>query len=321
MISDATKDRLNKLDDAFLFMISVIGLLFTIIQGYTSGILGIFESVPILILGIPLPFYIGYVRGAISLPQTEEAIVERLRGWGYLIFGIGAYLSLIAPITPNLVPYGLFFYAGILFLSAVCAGYMQKWFIRTFGIGHDGWHQISYFGSVASAAFLAIALGYSVASYIGLSSSGSPYTYFGTILGVYIVGLAILGSIVFEKVSRMIVSDKTILSEREIGMAVRGGFMSRAVSGIMVLIELVLASSKRSVVLWSVSILIALAGSILLVSPSLKDVLWLTMPVSALCFVASLAFAVMGMVFFMRISKLKKLVRPRKRTSAAGSVS
>jgi hypothetical protein len=75
-----------------------------------------------------------------------------------LIFGVGAYVSVITPTLPSLLPYAIILYFGILLLSALFAGYVQGWFKRVFKVGQDPRHQISYFGSIASAAFLLLPL-------------------------------------------------------------------------------------------------------------------------------------------------------------------
>lgn len=275
----------------------------TIIQGYSNGIQGIVEVFPILILGIPLPFYIGYVRAAISLPQNEEAIVERLRGWGYLIFGVGAHVSIIAPTLRSFVPYGLILYIGILLLSALSAGYVQGWFMRAFNVGQDPKHQISYFGSIASAAFLAIAFGFSVATYPYWPSPASPIDYFAMILKVYVIAIAVVAGIAFEKASRMIASDKTPLNEKQITGIIEGNFIWRASSGILILIGLILRTSRKSLMLWLAGIIIVMAASILLISPSLKDLLWLILPVGTTCFVISLLLIATGTICFIKSPK------------------
>jgi hypothetical protein len=304
LYSRATKEKLDRLDNAFLFVISIVGLLITIVQGYSSGILGIAEVVPILILGIPLPFYVGYIRAAISLPQNEEAIIERLRGWGYLIFGIGAYLSIIPPSLPDLIPYGLVLYAVILLLSVLSAGYMQRWFIGTFKVGQDPKHQIAYFGSIASAALLAIAFGYSVNAYIHWPTIVSSNYYFSVVVDILVIGVAVLAGITFEKASRMIASDKTPLNEKQIKGIVEGNFFVRSSSGIFILAGLIIATSKRASILWLVSFMVALAASILPLTPLLKDQLWLAMPVSITFFVISYLLLATGVAYFMKTSKL-----------------
>lgn len=306
MYSEAMKQRLDKLDTAFLFVISVIGLMITIIQGYSNGILGIIVAFPILVLGMPLPFYIGYVRAAISLPQTEEAVFERLRGWGYLIFGVGAYMSLIAPTLPSLLPYGILLYFGILLISALFAGFMQSWFMKAFEVGRDPIHQISYFGSIASAAFFAIAFGFSISSYVHWTPLVSP-SYFSIILDVYIVAAAVIVGIIFEKTSRMITSDRIPLSEKQIKGVVQGSFIGRAIVGIWIVFGHIIGACRRASVLWIVGIFIAFPAAFIQESPSvayLSSLTWLTVPVSITCLVTSFLLIITGAIYFMKTPKL-----------------
>ena len=58
-------NRLDKLDDAFLFIVSFIGLLITIIQAsiFGTSVQSLVEVLPLLFLGMVMPLYIGYFRG------------------------------------------------------------------------------------------------------------------------------------------------------------------------------------------------------------------------------------------------------------------
>ncbi len=310
MYSDATKERLDKLDNAFLFVISVVGLMITIIQGYSNGILGIIVAFPILVLGMPLPFYIGYIRAAISLPQTEEAVFERLRGWGYLIFGVGAYMSIISPTLPSLLPYGILLYFGILLISALFAGYMQSWFMKAFEVGRAPVHQISYVASIASAASFAIAFGFTVASYVHWTPLVSP-SYFSIILDVYIVAAAFMVGIMFEKTSRMITSDKIPLSEKQIKGVVEGSFIGRAIVGIWIVFGHIIGACRRASILWIVGIFLAFPATFIQESPSapyLSSLTWLTAPVSITFLVASFLLIITGTIYFMKTPKLSNKI-------------
>lgn len=76
--------KLERLDTAFLFIISLVGLLFTIIQFAAEGIAGLLEILPLLVLGVVIPFYVGYVRGAIE----DNSLIEKARGWVFLTVGV-----------------------------------------------------------------------------------------------------------------------------------------------------------------------------------------------------------------------------------------
>lgn len=83
------QNKLDRLDDAFLFTISLVGVLFTVVQVATEGITGLIEILPLLILGIAIPFYVGYIRGAIEC----KSVIERARGWVYLAVVVIAYFA------------------------------------------------------------------------------------------------------------------------------------------------------------------------------------------------------------------------------------
>jgi hypothetical protein len=82
----------GKLDDAFLFVLSIATLAFTIIQTSVRGVSGLVTAIPFLLSGVALPFYVGFYRGAV-LPHLG---VERVRGWTTLVMGNFAMLSLLS---------------------------------------------------------------------------------------------------------------------------------------------------------------------------------------------------------------------------------
>jgi len=89
--------RIERLDDFFLFITSVLGLSFSLLYtlfGYREIIYGF---LPLLIIGVVIPIYIGYVRGAILLDTLEE----RVRGWIYFLYGVVFYLALCVLFTTN----------------------------------------------------------------------------------------------------------------------------------------------------------------------------------------------------------------------------
>ena len=72
---DETKRR-DKLDDALLFLIGSISILFGLFQVFLrSSSLPQF-IIPVGLLAGVLPFYFGYIRGAIG-----DSIADRYRGW------------------------------------------------------------------------------------------------------------------------------------------------------------------------------------------------------------------------------------------------
>jgi len=143
---------LDKLDDAFLFVISTVGLLFTIIQGYRANLTGIIEIIPLLFLGVFLPFYVGYIRGAV-----HNSLIERVRGWIYLIVGVSAYCAFL-----TLKLGGFLILVSLLFIFVALGSihYIEKWFKNTFSFEESAQNMYSFSGTVASSFLLAIAFDY-----------------------------------------------------------------------------------------------------------------------------------------------------------------
>jgi hypothetical protein len=81
------KLRVGKLDSALLFLSSTVGLMFAVIRAAINPSTSIVTSIPLIVLGIVLPFYYGYVRGAL----VKSSAVDRYRGWIFFLVGLGAY--------------------------------------------------------------------------------------------------------------------------------------------------------------------------------------------------------------------------------------
>jgi hypothetical protein len=78
--------RRDKLDDALLFVMGSLGILFGLVQVFT-GFSTILQFIaPVALLGWVLPFYFGYVRGSI-----KDSMVDRYRGWIFLVVGLTLY--------------------------------------------------------------------------------------------------------------------------------------------------------------------------------------------------------------------------------------
>lgn len=87
---DETRRR-DKLDDALLFVMGSIGILFGLIQvfvGFSTLLQFVF---PVGLLGWGLPFYFGHVRGAL-----RDSMVDRYRGWIFLVVGLVLYSFILA---------------------------------------------------------------------------------------------------------------------------------------------------------------------------------------------------------------------------------
>jgi hypothetical protein len=81
------KLRVGKLDSALLFLSSTVGIMFAVIRAAINPTASIVTSIPLITLGIVLPFYYGYVRGAL----VRSSAVDRYRGWIFFLVGLGAF--------------------------------------------------------------------------------------------------------------------------------------------------------------------------------------------------------------------------------------
>jgi hypothetical protein len=82
--------RRDKLDDALLFLMGSIGILFGLIQVYVGFSTLLQFIVPVALLGWALPFYFGFVRGAIG-----DSMADRYRGWIFLVIGLFLYTMIV----------------------------------------------------------------------------------------------------------------------------------------------------------------------------------------------------------------------------------
>lgn len=128
---------MERFDEFLLFITSVLGLFFSFLYsllGYPEIVYGFF---PLLIIGVVIPIYIGYVRGAILLDILEE----RVRGWIYFLIGVFYYSALIIFFVVNKLLLvlnvefetfsGLFTFIGFLLVSYFLGWRrLYRWFCR-----------------------------------------------------------------------------------------------------------------------------------------------------------------------------------------------
>lgn len=293
MVSVTRKEKLDKLDNAFLFIISVLGLLVTIIQTYLSGTQGLIEALPLLVLGIPIPFYIGYIRGAISISQDDKQIVERLRGWGYLVVGIGGYLSLEWE-NPLI-------YFAVLLLSVFSVYYVQQWFMKIFEMEENLSHEYSVYGSTVSAFLLAFISRLSVKWY--LNQSPFPLVSFNTLMSIYVIIGAIMIGLIFEKASRMIMDAPLRLDDKQFQKRMKGNFLSRYVSGLWDLGNIIIRTDTKATKIWLSGWLFALPAVVITQPTLLADKPWLIL--FATVFIStSMVLALIGTIRFLKTKSL-----------------
>jgi hypothetical protein len=296
---DESIRKLDKLDSAFLFIISLVGLLFTIIQIYVEGITGLIEVSPLLFLGVVLPFYIGYMRGAIEMDCT----MERLRGWVYLAVGVGTYLAFFLTRVNHLL-YWLF----ILF-SFLLAYYLENWFDRIFKINEDISNTYAFCGTTASGVCLAFISRMVVSLYSDLSSLPEfSVSLLSSLLGgIWITYFFFLATVMLEKMSRQVVNVSLPLSRKQIQDIRKTNFLFRLFMLSLEFIGLSYQVDLKVGFLLLQGLAFSLISMFLVRVPLLRDVFLLT----------SMVFFTLGIVLFFRLreidfSKIKLFVSNRK---------
>lgn len=83
---------INRLDNLLLSLLSILSIVYAVLNTTLHGELIFFYFIPIMILYV-LPLWIGYIRGAITLDYRLERLEERIKGWIYLIGGTIGYLA------------------------------------------------------------------------------------------------------------------------------------------------------------------------------------------------------------------------------------
>jgi hypothetical protein len=83
-----TESRKARIDELLLFLSSGLGIVFSVIQASVAGVSSVVLFAPLLLLGLVLPIYLGYIKGAV-----QDRSEERIRGWTYLIGGVLIYFT------------------------------------------------------------------------------------------------------------------------------------------------------------------------------------------------------------------------------------
>lgn len=191
--------KIERLDTAFLFIISLVGLLFTIMQVATEGLTGLLEILPLLILGVALPFYIGYVRGTLEI----NSLIERVRGWVFLTVGVIAYFAFFIESFGVSSELGALVYGIIVTFGLFSIYYLEKWFVKVFNIQDDIANLYAFYGTAVVGAGFAYVSRFIILICTSLYPSFQFSELF--ILQIFIAYSAFLSCLSFEKMSRQII--------------------------------------------------------------------------------------------------------------------
>jgi len=257
--------KLDRLDNAFLFLLSFIGLVIAIIQVYIVGITGLLETLPLIFIGIAVPFYIGYLRGAISIDPLDHSLVERMRGWIYLIVGVSAYIGYVAS---SRMPYVVFWFS-VPFNSCIAVGliliyFFLKWVINIFEqeIRSNISHEYAPSGTIVSALLFPFFLRMVVSMYSDLQ----PHFQYSSLLIFFVwftLFITCLFVFVFEKVSRNIINANLPLNARQIETLQQRRALLRFFIYISDIYNLAFQASLKSTFLWTQGLLVGSLGLLL----------------------------------------------------------
>lgn len=124
--------RVESLDRAFLFLIGLSGLVFSVLQAVIGGREALLLFSPFLFSGLIYPFYVGCLRGAVERTSWKESMLQRTRGWIYFGIGTTAYSAMVVVVIlrdfePKLVDYAILLYLAIVFLGFPLFFRLARW--------------------------------------------------------------------------------------------------------------------------------------------------------------------------------------------------
>lgn len=273
--------RIERLDNAFLFIVGLVGLLFTITQVYMEGISGLIEISPLIFLGIFLPFYVGYLRGAIEV----NSVIERIRGWVYLAVGMSTYLAFF------IMRINTYFYWIFILIAFLSTYSLKKWFNAIFEIANNVSNFYAFSGTVIAAFTLAVIsrrLMWALLLPAFVMTSDFCYIYFGLILFV-----------ILEKLSRSMPEVQLPLERQEVNKLRKVWLsLSGEVLGFgFVLFAMIHIDLKIAFFFFQTYAFVLIGLIIHMFGTSPYN------PFANIFFLASMLFATVGLCFFWRIEK------------------
>jgi len=201
--------KLEKLDAAFLFVLSFVGIIVSFLQVTVINLGAFIEALPFLTLGILLPFYVGYLRGAIEVDTVEE----RMRGWIYAIIGttyyFGSFVIAWLSFHYSQLPYvyGLLLMYFMILGSLIVTYRSLKWSGKIFAlrtITAQYAFSVTGLSAVAGGFLFSILIAFLRDSYgkdvLGIILTGSPEPFFW--LSIIVISICFMFAA--EKASRAI---------------------------------------------------------------------------------------------------------------------
>lgn len=308
---EGMEKKLEKLDNAFLFAIGLIGLLFTIVQTLRVGKNSLVEISPLLILGIVVPFYVGYVRGAIEYNST----IERIRGWVYFIIGVISYFAFSLESLGVPMDVGVWLYFILVTFGIFSVRFLEKWFSKFFNLKRRNSNFYSFYGTAVAG----VALAFSSRTAIIIFDELYPnFQYSSTLIPeIFVTYVVLLSALAIEKISRQVINaDLSFLGEQSKQLR-KARFWQRGSISILALFSLLVfvLYTKKPVHL-ALTLILVLAGSLLESSaykiPVLPD---------AMIVASMVSFSLLLIPFFQTekidFGKIEEFIRNREKRMAS----
>lgn len=306
-----TPDKLDKLDNAFLFTISLVGLFFTIVQVYVKQIEGLIVMSPLLVLGVVLPFYIGYVRGAITF---DSQIVERARGWVYFIMGIGAYCTFV---FPSFIWIGFSLLILPLLLASWFIFYLEKWFKNTFNLQENARNLSALSGTLASSfCFAYFAAFVSVILTQGISN----FQVFTSLTELAVASFSFLAFARLEKLVRLVLNERVKLQKMNILNEQITFFDFIFRYSLSMVWHIAIPVSRRDFELIIIGVMSFFIGSALPVQASIVSIFLLSISIGCFILDATIFLRLSEVNYIKLVSRIQKYSLRRNRdTSSRGN--
>ena len=140
--------KADSLDNGLLFAIGLVTFVITLLQINMNDPTQVIEAITFIVLGILLPFVVGYLGGSIEFNSVEE----RMRGWIYFLIGTFSYFAFFATFrikAEYIITESVFIF--ILICGIITTYALLKWSNRVFNIQNPS-IQYAYSGTALGAA-------------------------------------------------------------------------------------------------------------------------------------------------------------------------
>lgn len=151
--------KLERMDRLLLFACGFYGIVITLTQYLGAKTWA--SYIATLAFGVAMPVYVGYYRGAIMI----DSVVERARGWMYLVFGTIAYVVWIwvwyeGERSPIIMAFSAAAFFGLVVALVIVAPAFGKRIVRALGGTIDSSVRNSFLRTGQAIAWMSILMSF-----------------------------------------------------------------------------------------------------------------------------------------------------------------